>query len=611
MKPGKSELLFRAGIRQWGVPLLCLLLTILYVAPALAQEVIVIRGGTLIDGTGGPPLPNAVVVIRGNRIETVSRNGQASYPAGARVLEADGKFIVPGLMDAHCHYQDWMPELMLNYGVTSVFEIGGGGAWGLAQRQAVARGKIPGPRIFVAVGSIAGARIAAVSSTAGAGGALSNRQVIGTAAQASEVARRFIDAGADMVKVHRGPPLEVYRAAIDEAHRAGLPVVVQPLGPTVYAREAVLAGADILEHAAGVGYSIAKDPAKWEGFGTTIEVHSIDPTPFADMDDAKAQELIRLMVDRNVYLEPDFIAVGRGFQAGRRKFELQDYRLLQDPGLAYVPESRRLKILGTYREFDELDPAEWELRHKGYLNMLRFIKMFVDAGGKVMSGTDTGGWAIPGIGLHHELEILVEEAGLTPMQAIVAATRNPAEGFRVLDQVGTIEAGKLADLVVVNADPLQSIGNLQQIEWVIKDGNLIDRTYHAWFRNPLPRGTVDALGWVAALKRQTLQKDPTWAFGQPPPGIEAISPSQATEGDPELTVKIRGVNFTTKSVVHFDGQPVPARLVSETELQITVAAGLIASAGNYPLTVINPEPLQRPEWGGTSNKARLLVDFRY
>ena len=611
MKPGKSELLFRAVIRKWGVPLLCLLLTTLYVAPALAQEVIVIRGGTLIDGTGGPPLPNAVVVIRGNRIETVSRNGQASYPAGARVLEADGKFIVPGLMDAHCHYQDWMPELMLNYGVTSVFEIGGGGAWGLAQRQAVARGKIPGPRIFVAVGSIAGARIAAVSSTAGAGGALSNRQVIGTAAQASEVARRFIDAGADMVKVHRGPPLEVYQAAIDEAHRAGLPVVVQPLGPTVYAREAVLAGADILEHAAGVGYSIAKDPAKWEGFGTTIEVHSIDPTPFADMDDAKAQELIRLMVDRNVYLEPDFIAVGRGFQAGRRKFELQDYRLLQAPGLAYVPESRRLKILGTYREFDELDPAEWELRHKGYLNMLRFIKMFVDAGGKVMSGTDTGGWAIPGIGLHHELEILVEEAGLTPMQAIVAATRNPAEGFRVLDQVGTIEAGKLADLVVVNADPLQSIGNLQQIEWVIKDGNLIDRTYHAWFRNPLPRGTVDALGWVAALKRQTLQKDPTWAFGQPPPGIEAISPSQATEGDPELTVTIRGVNFTTKSVVHFDGQPVPARLVSETELQITVAAGLIASAGNYPLTVTNPEPLQRPEWGGTSNKARLLVDFRY
>ena len=576
------------------------------------QNVLVIEGGTLIDGNGGAPVRDALIIIRGNQIETVSRKGQAQYPAGARVLQADGKFIVPGLMDAHCHYQDWMPELMLHFGVTSIFEIGGGGEWGLAQQEAVARGKIPGPRIFVAAGSIAGARIAALSGRTGAEGPLSGRQVVATAAEARNVVRRFIAAGADMIKVHRGPPLEVYRAAIDEAHQAGLPVVAQPLGPTVYAREAVLAGADILEHAAGVAYSIVKDPAKWEGFGTTIEVHSIDPTPFADMDDAKAAELIQLMVDRNVYLEPDFIAVGRGFQAGRRKFELQDYQLMQNPGLAYVPARRRLKILGTYREFDEMDPAEWEQRHKGYLNMLRFIKMYVDAGGKVMSGTDTAGWAIPGIGLHHELEILVEEAGLTPMQAILSATRNPAEGFRILDRLGTIEAGKLADLMIVNADPLEEIGNLQQIEWVVQDGNVIDRTFHAWFENPLPRGaTVEARAWVAALKSQTIQKDPTWAFGQPPPGIESISPHRATEGDPTLTLTIGGVNFTTKSAVHFDGKPVPARFVNDAELQVTIAAGLIASAGNYAITVTNPEPLQRPEWGGTSNKAHLLVNFRY
>ncbi|MEE8177492.1 MAG: hypothetical protein V3T65_05810, partial [Acidobacteriota bacterium] len=254
------------------------------------QNVLVIEGGTLIDGNGGAPVRDALIIIRGNQIETVSRKGQAQYPAGARVLQADGKFIVPGLMDAHTHYQDWMPELMLHYGVTSIFEIGGGGEWGLAQREAVARGKIPGPRIFVAAGSIAGARIAALSGRTGAEGPLSGRQVVATAAEARNVVRRFIVAGADMIKVHRGPTLEVYRAAIDEAHRAGLPVVAQPLGPTVYAREAVLAGADILEHAAGVAYAIVKDPAKWEGFGTTIEVHSIDPTPFADMDDAKAAD---------------------------------------------------------------------------------------------------------------------------------------------------------------------------------------------------------------------------------------------------------------------------------------------------------------------------------
>ncbi|MCH8267547.1 MAG: amidohydrolase family protein [Acidobacteria bacterium] len=576
-------------------------------------DTMVIEGGTLIDGNGGAPVRDALIIIRGNRIETVSRKGQVAYPAGARVLQADGKFILPGLMDAHTHYQGWMAELMPAYGVTSVFQIGGGGEWGLAQRKAIAHGKVPGPRNFLAVGSIAGSRIAALAGRVGTEGPLSGRQVVGTAAQAREVVRRFIDNGADMIKVHRGPPIEVYRAAIEEAHKVGLPVVAQPIGPTVYAKEAVLAGADILEHAAGVGYSIVKDPSKWEGFGTTIEVHSIDPTPFADMDDGKAAELIQLMVERNVYLEPDFIAVGRGFQKNRLQFESQDYRLLADPGLAYVSRSRRLKELAVFKEFDEMEPAEWERRHQGYLNMLRFMKMFVDAGGKVMTGTDTSSWAVPGLGLHHEMQILVEEVGMTPMQTILAATRNPAEGFRILDRLGTIETGKLADLLIVNEDPLQDINNLQKIEWVIQDGKLLDRTFHPWFRNPLSSGaTVEARAWVAALKRQTIQRDPTWAFGQPPPGIESISPIQATEGDPALTMTIGGVNFTSKSVAYFDGQPVPTKLVNGSELQITVAAALIARAGNYPITVKNPEPLQRREWGdGTSNRAHLLVDFKY
>ncbi len=601
------------GIPHWlAISLLCLYLTVVTASLQGLQNVpLVIEGGTLIDGNGGEPVRDALIIIQGNRIETVSRKGQVSYPAGAKVVQADGKFILPGLMDAHCHYAGWMPELLLAHGVTSIFSIGSGGAWALAQREAIARGKSPGPRIFLAVASMAGARISAVSSRSGTEGALSGRQVVNTAERARELARRFIAAGADMIKVHRGPPQEVYKAAVEEAHKAGLPVVAQPIGPTVYAREAVLAGADILEHAAGVSYSIAKDPSKWKGFGD-LEAHSLDPTPYADMDEGKAAQLIQLMVEQNVYLEPDFIAMGRGFQKDRMEFELQDYRLLQNPGLSYVPERSRLKILGTYREFDNLKPAAWERRNQGYQNMLRFIRQFAQAGGKVMTGTDAAGWAVPGLGLHHELEILVEEAGLTPMQAILAATRNPAEGFRLLDRLGTIEAGKLADVVIVNQDPLQNIANLQKIEWVIKDGKVVDRTYHSWFRNPLPRGAVEARAWVAALKRQTFQRDPTWAFGQPSPGIEFISPTLVTEGDPTLTLTIRGVNFTNKSLAYFDGQPVPTRLVSETELEATLEASLIARVGTYAIMVRNPKPLQRPEWGaGTSNRAHLMVNFRY
>ena len=588
--------------------------TIFLAGPSLsqAQEVIVIEGGTLIDGNGGAPVPDSLIIIRGNRIETVSSSGQASYPPGATVLRADGKFILPGLMDAHVHYQGWMAELLLAHGVTSIFSIGRGGQWDLAQRKAIEHGKAPGPRMFVAVGNVAAAwkpDLARVTGT---------DQVIDTVEEATETVRRYVKAGADMIAIRRGVSAEIYKAAIDEAHQAGLPVVAQPIGPTVYAKEAVLAGADILEHSSGVGYSLVKDPAQWKDYGR-IEIHSLDPTPYVDMDEAKAAELIRLMVDRNVYLEPDLIAVGRGVHDNRLKFELQDSRILQHPGLAYIPRNRRQRELGVYKEFDELEPADWQRRHAGYKNMLRFTREFVQAGGKVMTGTDSSSWVVPGLGLHHEMEILAKEAGLTPMQTILAATRNPAEGFRILDEVGTIETGKLADFVIVNEDPLQDINNLQKIEWVIKDGKLIDRTYHPDFRNPIPSGTLEARNWVAALKQITLRgirsssglTDPTWSFGQPSPGIESLSPSMVTEGDPTLTLAIRGVNFTSKSLAYFDGMQVPTRLVSETELAVTIEASFLTRVGNYPIEVRNPEPLQQPKWGGTSNRAHLLVNFRY
>ena len=136
------------------------LLFFFWIAPvaAVAQTEqpakLVIEGGTLIDGNGGEPVGDALIVIRGNRIETVSQNGQARYPVGARVLHADGKFILPGLMDAHTHYAGWMPELFLAHGVTTIFSIGSGGEWAVAHREAIDRGKIPGPRTFVAAGNV-------------------------------------------------------------------------------------------------------------------------------------------------------------------------------------------------------------------------------------------------------------------------------------------------------------------------------------------------------------------------------------------------------------------------------------------------------------------------
>ncbi len=136
----------------------------------------------------------------------------------------------------------------------------------------------------------------------------------------------------------------------------------------------------------------------------------------------------------------------------------------------------------------------------------------------------------------------------------------------------------------------------------------------------MPRGDVEGRDWVAALKRRTQDgirtrgglQDPTWAFGQPTPGIESISPTMVTEGDPALTLTIRGVNFTDKSLVLFDNRPVPARLVSETELSVSIEAELLVRVGTFPVIVRNPGFQQQPQWGGgTSNRAYLLVNFRY
>ncbi len=577
---------------------------------------LVIEGGTLIDGNGGDSVPDALIVVRGNSIEAVSRKGQARYPAGAQVLQADGKFILPGLMDAHVHYSGFLAELLLAHGVTSVFDIGGRGPVHTLRREAIARGRVLGPRIFVAVESLLGPpKPGRIVYTRERG--RQDRPL--TVKEAREAVKRAAAGGADLINIRRGLSQEAFQAAVSESHRAGLPVVAQPIGPTVYGREAVLAGADILEHAAGINISVVKDPSKWNGWGE-IELHSLDPRPFADMDEGKAAELIRLMVERNTYLELDLIGQGRGLHRKRNEWELQDYELLQNPDLVYIPEGTRHKWMSNYTEFDAWGLAEREQLKKGFQNMQRFIRQFARAGGKVMAGTDTsaGGWAVPGIGLHREMELLVE-AGLTPMETIVAATRNPAEGYRVLDRVGTIEAGKLADLVIVNADPLQDIRNVQKIEWVIKDGKMIDRTYHRWFTDPFEGAEVEAREWVEALKRATMEgvrtvaglTDPTWAFGQPCPGIEFISPIMVTEGGPIFTLTIKGVNFTKKSVVHFGGRPIPAQLVSETELRVTIGEHSIARAGIFPIMVRNPGPhLSQPKWGSTSNRAYLAVSLK-
>ena len=585
-------------------------------------SVLVIEGGTLIDGNGGPPIRDALIIIRGNRFDVVSRNGtdatspkgEPAYPPDATVLRAHGKFILPGLIDAHLHYSGFLAELLLSHGITTAFDIAGLDIYQVVRRDAIARGRMVGPRLFVPVDSV-------LAPTQCGKVAYYREGPMGPLSvdQATKIARGAIDDGADYVNIRRGLTDEVFQAAVEVTHEAGLAVIAQPIGPTVYAREAVLAGADILEHAAGVSYSVARDPSRWQGWGDR-ELDSLDLRPFAEMDDVRAADLIDLMVARHVYLELDMVAEGRGLHRQREQWEEHDRRLLSDPDLAYIPEGVRAKWLANYTEFDEWSASDHALLQKGYANYEKFVGRFVAAGGKVLAGDDTSfsGWAVPGVGIHHELELLVD-AGLTPMQAIQAATRNPAEAFRVLDRLGTVEPGKFADLVILDADPLADIRNIHQIAWVVQDGKVVDRAYHRDFADPFAGdGLQSAPEWYAALKRATDEgvrtlaglTDPTAAFGQPCPGIESLTPLVQVEGGPAFTLTIKGVNFTTKSVVSWGDHPIPARRVSETEIQATIDPSLIARAGIFPIQVTNPGPsLSMPKWGNTSNRVFFIVNL--
>jgi hypothetical protein len=202
-------------------------------------------------------------------------------------------------------------------------------------------------------------------------------------------------------------------------------------------------------------------------------------------------------------------------------------------------------------------------------------------------------------------------------------TKWPAETLQVAKDLGTIEAGKLADIVVVNADPLADIRNLRKIEWVIFDGKVQERAFHPWYRTPFLSNVsrsgnpvVEALPWVVALKQATFQEGEGRAADPPtipPPGIEAISPYIVTEGDTTLTLVIKGFNFFRRSQVYLGNTPIPSERVSPTELRSTIDESFLRKAGRFAIVVKNTGPLRDNEgWGdGTSNKAHLLVDFRY
>ena len=293
-----------------------------------------------------------------------------------------------------------------------------------------------------------------------------------------------------------------------------------------------------------------------------------------------------------------------------------------------------LAFYGQRGPWSVRDETARERKMIGFKNALRFHKMFVDNGGHLVPGANTNPSRVPGENLHHEIAVF-EEAGISPMQIIQGATKWSAEMLLLGDEIGTVEVGKLADVIIVNEDPLRDISNLREIDTVIMNGKVVELGYDVSFHDPFRRDSelnppVEALHWVAAFKEVAHGARGFRFVGRPPggpgtplpdpveapqPAIETITPVMVTQGGPTISITLTGFNFVRKSRVYFNGTSVPYEAKSPTQLEVTIDSSLLHEAGWADVVVVNPEPLN-PElgypWGnGTSNRAHLIINYRY
>jgi hypothetical protein len=447
-----------------------------------APEEMVIDGGTLIDGTGRPPIENSRVVVRGNRISAAGRKGEVRAPKGATVVEASDKFIIPGLIDINVHYYEWQGELYLAHGVTTVKDTGNPIEWLEQMSGAISGGKIAGPRLFYTGNSLTSPP------------AVKDHHVCLTDEDMARRAVRILkEHGAVAVKVGQQISIPLLKAIAAEAHKLGMPVSghLRMIG----AREAAEAGIDGLEHTTGVPRSTGPRPdwIRSETPATDLAGYYDDLHESAVMDEARFASLIQLLIAKRVVITPTLFTWFRIASDNRTDYAREDSGYSGFDGLSYVPE----KVLKAWRNPSVFDPPsqpELEIFKLGYKKVLKFLKEFHDAGGLLLAGSAPGN-NVPGLNMLREMEALTK-MGLTPAEVIEIATRRNSEFLRMDEEIGTVSPGKLADMVILDASPLKDIKNLRRIAVVIKDGKPVDRRYHSDYKAPIPRPSLTRPLWL-------------------------------------------------------------------------------------------------------------------
>jgi imidazolonepropionase-like amidohydrolase len=401
-------------------------------------EKIALVGGTLIDGTGHEPIPDSVVVIEKGRIVDAGPKSRVKIPGGAQKIDARGKTILPGLWDMHAHFEqvEWGP-IYLAAGATTVRDCGNEFEFISAVRDAVVNGRGLGPRLLMA-GIVDGTGPLALGVAR-----------VDTPEEARAWTDKYHDAGFQQMKIYSSVKLEEVKDVAEEAHRLGMTVTGHvPEGLNAY--QVIEAGQDQINHISYIADIMT--PPLPEG---ASRLDRANAAANIDLKSPEAQKAIAFLVQHGTVVDPT-VALFEFFTASSAKLPASI-----EPGVTHVaPELQAILA--------EAGPptAHTELQEKIVQKDLAIIGALHHAGVPIVAGTDQ---TVPGYSLYREIE-LYAQAGFTPMEAIQAATIVPARVMGLDKELGTVEAGKRADVVILDANPLESIHNIRKVEFVITNG---------------------------------------------------------------------------------------------------------------------------------------------
>lgn len=447
---------------------------------------IVIQGGLLIDGAGRAAVMDSVVIIQGGRFQAVGKRGEVSIPQGADIIDAKGKTVLPGLIDGHCHYRDWMGEVYLAYGVITCPNISNNPVeWIIAQREGVKNGSVRGPRVWAAGNVIDG------PPPQSAGGLRRQRTsiIVDTEDEARNAVRSLVEKGVDGIKLFERLKPQVAKAAADEARKLGRPV----FGHTLDIFTAAENGYRSAEHSWSVVYTSIQDQKKKNDLDIARMLGKIDTAEVhAHMEPATFDRIIKVMVDKNVHWSPTWATWFRPLSTYAEDMKRRELALLKNPQLSYLPSYILKDTESFFAKYEKMAPEKRNQVVAGYKMLQEFVRKFAAAGGKIHTGSDPN-HVVPGYAVHAELQMLVE-AGLTPVQAIQTASINVAQAWAKEKDYGSVEKGKVADLFIVRGDPSKNISDTQNVEIVFVEGKKMDTSYHADYKNPMPRPIEDRPG---------------------------------------------------------------------------------------------------------------------